>query len=300
NYSTAGGAPNTIDTVENVFVQNPAAGTWTVQIIAAEINQDSHVETPGVDCDYALVVSGVNTAPPAPPAAPTGLSATAVGGDRIDLAWTDNSSNETTFEIERSTDGVSFGPAGSVGSNVTTFSDTGLSPGTPYWYRVFATNAAGPSGYSNVASATTASVTDYPVTGETPNHGIVTGTFTLTLTDDAQYEQVTEVTTNKRNSLEHEWQIAGVPSTGTRTLYLQAYRTVSADNDTFQFQVRNGNAWVTAVTVTKTIDDNVYQTSALPAGVSGTVRVRVIDSDNRRNAVGNDSVFVDHLFVRAQ
>jgi hypothetical protein len=30
------------------------------------------------------------------------------------------------------------------------------------------------------------------------------------------------------------------------------------------------------------------------------VRVRVIDSDNRRNATGNDSVFVDHLFVRAQ
>ncbi|HEU4420451.1 MAG TPA: fibronectin type III domain-containing protein, partial [Planctomycetota bacterium] len=300
NYSTAGGSPNTVDTVENVFVQNPAAGAWTVQVIAAEINQDSHVETPAVDCDYALVVSGVNTAPPTPPAAPTGLSATAVGGNRIDLAWTDNSSNETGFGIERSTDGSNFFPAGSVGSNNTTFSDTGLSPGTPYWYRVFATNAAGASGYSNVASATTASVTDYVATGETPNHGSVGGTYVLTRVDDAQYQQITEVTVNKRNSLEHEWQIAGVPSTGTRTLYLQAYRTLSADNDTFPFEVRNGNQWVLAVTVTKTIDDNVYQTFVLPAGVSGTVRVRVIDSDNRRNAVGNDSVFVDHLFVRAQ
>jgi len=300
NYSTAGGTANTVDTVENVFVQNPAAGTWTVQVIAAEINQDSHVETPGVDCDYALVVSGVSVAPPLPPLAPTGLTATAAGANRVDLAWTDNSNNETSFEIERSLDGVNFVPAGSVGADITTLADTGLSSNTTYSYRVYANNAAGASGYSNVASATTASVADYLATAETPNHGVVTGTFTLTQVDDAQYQQITEVTTNKRNSLEHEWQIAGVPATGTRTLHLQAHRTVSADNDTFLFQVRNGNQWVTAVTVTKTVDDNVYQTFVLPAGVSGTVRVRVIDSDNRRNVTGNDSVFVDHLFVRAQ
>jgi hypothetical protein len=59
NWSTAGGSANTIDTVENVFVQNPAAGTWTVDIIASQINEDSHVETPTVDADFALVVSGV-------------------------------------------------------------------------------------------------------------------------------------------------------------------------------------------------------------------------------------------------
>src|SRR6185503_2613267 len=135
-------------------------------------------------------------------------------------------------------------PAGSVGADITTFADTGLSSNTTYSYRVYANNAAGASGYSNVASATTASVADYLATAETPNHGVVTGTFTLTQADDAQYQQITEVTTNKRNSLEHEWQIAGVPATGTRTLHLQAHRTVSADNDTFLFQVRSGNQWV--------------------------------------------------------
>jgi len=59
NYSTPGGAANTIDTVENVFVNNPPSGLWTVTVIAAELNQDSHVETPGVDADFALVVSGI-------------------------------------------------------------------------------------------------------------------------------------------------------------------------------------------------------------------------------------------------
>jgi hypothetical protein len=55
NYSTAGGSPNTIDTVENVFLQNPAAGNWTITVSADDLNQDVHAETPGVDQDYALV-----------------------------------------------------------------------------------------------------------------------------------------------------------------------------------------------------------------------------------------------------
>ena len=58
--SSPDGTPDTLDTVENVFVQNPEAGFWTVTVIASEINQDSHPETPEIDADYALVVSGVN------------------------------------------------------------------------------------------------------------------------------------------------------------------------------------------------------------------------------------------------
>jgi len=58
NWSTPGGAENTIDTVENVFIENPEAGLWTVEVIASEINEDSHVETPELDADFALVFSG--------------------------------------------------------------------------------------------------------------------------------------------------------------------------------------------------------------------------------------------------
>jgi hypothetical protein len=46
-----------IDTVENVFVQNPGVGTWTVRVIADEINDEGHPETPETDVDFALVVS---------------------------------------------------------------------------------------------------------------------------------------------------------------------------------------------------------------------------------------------------
>jgi len=59
NESTPGGTPNTIDTVENVWIADPAPGIWQVIVSAPEIVEDAHVETPQVDADFALVVSGV-------------------------------------------------------------------------------------------------------------------------------------------------------------------------------------------------------------------------------------------------
>ncbi|MCP4659611.1 MAG: S8 family serine peptidase [bacterium] len=58
NWSTSGGSSNTVDTVENVFIQNPQAGSWTIEVLGDEIVQDAHLETGAVDADFALVVSG--------------------------------------------------------------------------------------------------------------------------------------------------------------------------------------------------------------------------------------------------
>ncbi len=57
-YSTPGGTANIVDTVENVFIERPMVGTWTVEIIASEIVADARPETPEMDADYALAVSG--------------------------------------------------------------------------------------------------------------------------------------------------------------------------------------------------------------------------------------------------
>jgi len=58
NVSTAGGTSNKVDTVENVFLQNPAAGIWKVEVLGDEIVQDAHPATPAIDAVYGLVVSG--------------------------------------------------------------------------------------------------------------------------------------------------------------------------------------------------------------------------------------------------
>jgi len=90
------------------------------------------------------------------PIPPSGLTATTVSSSQIDLAWTDNSTNETGFKIERKTGaGGAYSQIDTVGANVTSYSDKGLSASTPYYYHVCAFNALGDSEYSNQTSATT-------------------------------------------------------------------------------------------------------------------------------------------------
>lgn len=90
------------------------------------------------------------------PNAPTNLAASATSASVIHLTWTDNSSNETGFKIERSlTSGGPYSPAGTANPNETTYDDQGLSASTTYYYIVKSTNEAGDSSPSNQASATT-------------------------------------------------------------------------------------------------------------------------------------------------
>jgi hypothetical protein len=100
------------------------------------------------------------------PAAPSGLTATAVSSSRIDLTWADNSGNENGFRIQRSLSATSgFTQIATRAANATSYSSTGLAADTTYYYRVKAYNSAGNSGYSNTASATTQTPTSVPVAG---------------------------------------------------------------------------------------------------------------------------------------
>jgi subtilisin len=85
---------------------------------------------------------------------PSNLIASAVSASQINLSWTDNSSIEGGFKIER-WNGSGYSQIAAVGANVTTHPDTGLTPATTYRYRVRAFNSAGDSGYSNESFATT-------------------------------------------------------------------------------------------------------------------------------------------------
>lgn len=92
--------------------------------------------------------------PPGLPAAPSALTAAGGGRSRINLAWNDNSSNETAFEIQRSRDGATWSALATVAAESESYSDTiGLMPNKVFYYRVRAVNASGPSAFSNTASA---------------------------------------------------------------------------------------------------------------------------------------------------
>ena len=101
------------------------------------------------------IVAAFRSAPITLPNAPSSLSAAVLSSTQIALAWVDNSSNETGFRLERSVDGINWSEFAVVGSNVTSFTDTGLAGSTTYQYRIRAYNSAGNSSYSNIGTATT-------------------------------------------------------------------------------------------------------------------------------------------------
>lgn len=117
---------------------------------------------------------------PRTPAAPTNLVAKAVSPTEIDLTWQDNSTDEQGFRVERSLDGQNFSEIAVLGPNAQSYNDTGLTPETTYFYRVFAFNNFGNSDPSNVAADTTPKppVPNFPVINVTPttiNYGSVRG-----------------------------------------------------------------------------------------------------------------------------
>ena len=95
--------------------------------------------------------SATPVAPTTPPAAPTGLQATA-GNTQVSLMWT-SSAGATSYHVKRAT--INGGPYTQVSAPTSaSFSDTGLTNGTTYYYVVSGLNAAGESANSSQANAT--------------------------------------------------------------------------------------------------------------------------------------------------
>ena len=149
------GSPATIlDPAANVNAfsaphQYAASGVFNISVTATDDDGGSAGGTISVT---------VNPPPPVVPNAPTNLTANALSTTQIDLAWTDNSSGEDGFLIERCAGNgkcTSFVQIAQVGAGVNAFSDAGLSAATNYTYRVRAFNAAGNSAYSTTAKERT-------------------------------------------------------------------------------------------------------------------------------------------------
>jgi hypothetical protein len=91
------------------------------------------------------------------PAAPAGLTATATSSTSVSLSWSDVA-DEEGYKVERRlTSSSTWAQIGTTAAGVTTYADTnsGLTAGTGYTYRVRAFTTAGNSPYSNSAAVTT-------------------------------------------------------------------------------------------------------------------------------------------------
>src|SRR5207237_10230883 len=88
----------------------------------------------------------------APPAAPTGLTASAMSSSQIALAW-NAYTGASSYKIQRSADGTTWTQVGT--ATATSYQDAGLAASTTYLYRIAAVTAAADSLFSATASATT-------------------------------------------------------------------------------------------------------------------------------------------------
>lgn len=93
------------------------------------------------------------------PAAPTDLTFTSVSRNSITISWKDNAGDESGFRIERKTGSGSYTQIATVGANVTSYTNTGLTANNTYHYRVRAYNSVGNSAFSNEITAV---ATDQP------------------------------------------------------------------------------------------------------------------------------------------
>lgn len=240
-----------------------------------------------------------------PPASPTDLSASATSASQINLNWVDQAGNEDGYRVERSANGsTGWSTIANLGANSFSYSNTGLTASTQYFYQVVAHNAAGDSGYSNTANATTDApplFVDYLAQGHLNSEGSVSGGYTNTHTDNGLVQTITEQQSGgnprkRRSSLSHRWTFSVSPG-NSMTLTANAWSNGSSDGDNFQFQwSTDGSSYTNAFLVSSTLPDN-EQSAMLPESLSGTVYVRVIDTNNTQGNSATDSVSVDYLVI---
>ena len=134
-----------------VGVNVSVAGVKTLQVIATNGVAGS------IDYDHADWAGARLLSAAAPPAAPLGVAVKVVSSAALTATWTAGDATATGYEVDRSTDGVTFTAVATV--TTTSYADAGLAAATRYYYRVVAINAAGRSAASAVAGATTSAAT---------------------------------------------------------------------------------------------------------------------------------------------
>lgn len=246
-YITDGTIDDWAYATHRIFIWTFEMGSTTFyppgsQITALTSVNDAAVRyvTQQADCPYRTVGKEGAYCATTPPDAPTALTATAASNTQINLAWTDNANSEAGFKIERCTGAgcANFSQIATVGANVSTYANTGLTASTSYTYRVRAYNAAGDSAYTDPASATTQAAPTVPAAPTSLAASAVSRTqINLTWTDNASNETGFKIERCKNANCTNFSQIATVGANVT------SYSSTGLTrNTTYRYRVRAYNA----------------------------------------------------------
>lgn len=185
---------------------------------------------------------------------------------------------------------------------------TDLAPNTTFHYcvtsRDSSNNPATSADYTFTTLPEPPPVSNYAASDYTTQIGsIAAGSYLDTHVEDDLAEALTEAIlaegkpANRHDELSHIWTF-NVTGGNSVILYVDAFKTASPDGDNFVFAYStDGIAYVDMLTITKTADDDTYQSYALPNSVEGIVYVRVRDTDRTAGRRSLDTVYIDCMYI---
>ena len=238
---------------------------WPSQFLTVNFDEYSWDE---LNCwNYCGPFYSQNDGGSSPPATPSNLNANTVDHDSIDLDWNDNSDNEDGFKIYRNGTHIA-----TVGANVESYTNNGLSCNTTYSYYVKAYNENGDSGASNTDSATTNSCSPPPTPSlvSPPNGVSFTSCSSITLdwnassgADDYDVEYW-GASSGSNNTSQTNWNI-GIRPPGSYSWHVRANNEwgSSSWSSTWTFTV-NGNVIPSAPTLLSPPDNGWINSHDIP------------------------------------
>lgn len=213
-----------------------AAGVTTHSdvTVAAGTAYVYRVRSGNADGQSAYSNEAAATTPVSPPAPPSGLTLLQVRQTRVILGWSDQSSSQTHFEIERKlgSGGEPFALIGAVGAGSTVYNDTTVTADTAYVYRVRAVNAVSASGYSDELAVRT-----LPTPPAAPVELVATGgaaRIELAWQDRSDNESGFKI---ERKSLAGEFFVIGTAPAGATSFADTEVQT----GRTYTYRVRSSN-----------------------------------------------------------
>ncbi|HEX2971317.1 MAG TPA: hypothetical protein VHP11_03230 [Tepidisphaeraceae bacterium] len=126
------------------------------------------------------------------------------------------------------------------------------------------------------------------------------GSYAQLAASDNQYQQLTELVSQKVSALDHYWRFKVSP--GDRiTFNVEAFHSRNNEGDHFQFAYStDGRNFTPLFYVTKRADDGQLQSAQLPSYVQGTVYIRVQDMNRQVGLTRRDTLWIDNMFIRSQ
>lgn len=263
--------------------------------------------TDGVLTDTSTVVINVSDVNEAPTLGGTSGSVAedvSVGTPVATVSGSDPDAGDSlSYAITGGNTGGAFAINSSTGE-ITTATALDYETTNSYSLIVTATDGGGLNDSAAVAITVTnvSELVSYGSDAEFTSDGsVVSGSYADTVVSNNVYEVLQENKTNGKpssrvSSLDHTWSFDIGAGGVLAELSVEAYHSVNSEGDDFVFSYStDGINFTDLITVTKTSDDNTAQTAALPSGVSGTVYIRVQDTDRTTGNGEQDTISIDRL-----